>query len=51
LQVACTSLANGLKYTYLCKLKTCENEKLDEEKPALDMDYSDQSDDEYDDTE
>jgi len=47
----CTCLANGLKCTDLCKLKTCENQKLDEEEPALDMDYSDESDDEDDDTE
>ena len=35
----------------MCKLKTCENQKLDEEEPALDVDYSDESDDEDDDTE
>jgi len=27
----CTCLANGLKCTDMCKLKTCENQKLDEE--------------------
>ena len=47
----CTCLANGLKCTDLCKLKTCENQKLDEEEPALDVDYSDESDNEDDDTE
>jgi len=42
----CTCIANGLKCTHMCKLKTCENQKLD------DMDYySDESDDEDYDTE
>ena len=40
----CTCLANGLKCTDLCKLKRCENQKLDEEEHALDMDNSDESD-------
>ena len=35
----CTCLANGLKCTDMCKLKTCANQKLDEEESALDTDY------------
>jgi len=42
---------DGPKCTDMCKMKTCENQKFDDEEPALDMDYSDESDDEDDDTE
>jgi len=42
---------DGPKCTDMCKLKTCENQKFDYEGPALDMHYSDESDDEDHDTE
>ena len=43
----CTCLAAGLKCMDMCKLKTCGNQKPDEEEPDLTLDYSDESEEEY----
>ena len=45
----CTCLAAGLKCMDMCKLKNCENQKFDEDKPDIPVGYSDdESDEEYD---